>query len=347
MKFEKKDFGKTTDGQQVHLCTIENNNGMSAKVSTYGAILVSLIVPDKNGDCADVVMGYDSAEEYIGDIATYFGSTVGRYAGHILGSKFTLDGKEYKLAANDGVNHIHGGVVGFNKGLWTAREVQAEDAIGVELNYLSKDGEEGYPGNLNVTVTYWLTDENELKIFYQGASDKATPVSLTNHTYFNLAGHGSGDILLHELMIDADSFNPVDDTLAPVSPVESLTDTPLDFRQSTSIGLRIAKVATGYDHNYALNNTDGSVRLVSKLIDPKSGRAMEVHSTEPALQLYSGNFLDGTIKAKGGAVYNKHGAVCLETQQFPDAPNNPNYPSSIIQAGEKYIQKTIFKFTNI
>ena len=347
MKFEKEDFGQTTDGQQVYLCTIENNKGMAAKISTYGGILVSLIVPDKNGDCADVVMGYDSVEGYINDSATYFGSTVGRYAGHILGSRFTLDGTEYKLSANDGVNHIHGGVSGFNKALWGAKEVNADGAVGVELNYLSKDGEEGYPGNLNVTVTYWLTDENELKIFYQGISDKATPVSLTNHTYFNLAGHGSGDILSHELMIDADSFNPVDETLAPLKELESLTDTDLDFRQRTSIGLRIAEVPTGYDYNYALNNTDGSVRLVAELVNPKSGRAMEVHSTEPALQLYSGNFLDGTIKGKGGAVYNKHGAVCLETQQFPDTPNNPNYPSAIIQAGENYIQKTIFKFINI
>ncbi len=244
---------------------------MTAKVTTFGGILVSLVVPDKNGNCADVVMGYDNLHEYINDTATYFGSTVGRYAGHILGSRFTLDAIEYKLAANDGANHLHGGNRGFNKVVWDAKEIQTDDAVAVELSYLSKDGEEGYPGNLNVSVTYSLTDENELKIDYQAVSDKATPVSLTNHSYFNLAGHDSGDILLHELMIDADSFNPVDETLAPLRELESLTNTDLDFRQRTSIGLRIAEVPSGYDHNYALNNADDSVRLVAELVDPKSG----------------------------------------------------------------------------
>ena len=344
MEVKKEVFGKTNKGREVYLYTLKNNNGMTAKVTTFGGILVLLVIPDKDGNSSDVVMGYDSLEEYINDTATYFGSTVGRYAGHIVGAKFTLDGREYKLAANDGANHLHGGNRGYNKVVWDSEEIQIANSVGVELKYLSKDGEERYPGNLNVSVTYSLTDDNELRIDYEAVTDKATPVSLTNHSYFNLAGHGSGDVLSHELMIAADNFNPAGDDLAPTGEVRSVKNTGMDFTQPTAVGARIAEVPGGYDHNYALNNTDGSTALAASLTCPKTGRMMEVYTTEPALQFYGGNFLDGTIKGKGGAIYNKHGALCLEAQQFPDAPNNPHFPSAILEPNQKYTQKTIYKF---
>ncbi len=343
MIVEKEVFGKTSEGIEVNLYTLINVNGMCARIINYGAILVSLEVPSRNGDCTDITLGYDNLEQYIADNSTYFGATVGRYAGHIVGGRFTLDGIEYTLAKNDGSNHLHGGNRGFNKVIWNAQEIKSPDRIGVKLSYLSKDGEEGYPGNLNVTVKYTLTDKNELQISYKAETDKPTPVNLTHHSYFNLAGHNCGDILSHELMINADYFNPAGPDLAPTGEIKSVKDTPMDFTQPAVIGSRIGDVPGGYDHNYALNDTSTSLTLAAIVREPITGQKMEVYTNEPALQFYTGNFLDGKIKGKEGTVYKKHAALCLEAQQFPDAPNKPQFPTAIIKPGQKYIQKTVYK----
>ena len=343
MIVKKEVFGKTSEGMEVNLYKLINVNSMCARIINYGAILVSLEVPGRNGVCTDIILGYDNLEQYIADNSTYFGATVGRYAGHIVGGRFTLDGTEYTLAKNDGSNHLHGGNRGFNKVIWSAQEIKSPGETGVKLTYLSKDGEEGYPGNLNVTVKYTLTDNNELQISYKAETDKPTPVSLTHHSYFNLAGHNCGDILSHELMIDADYFNPANPDLAPTGEIKSVKDTPMDFTQPLTIGSRIGDVPGGYDHNYVLNDTSTSLTLAAIVKEPMTGRKMEVYTTEPALQLYTGNFLDGKIKGKEGAIYKKHDALCLETQQFPDAPNKPQFPPAIIKPGQKYIQKTVYK----
>ena len=343
MNIKKEVFGKTPEGREVNLYTLTNVNGMSARIINYGAILVSLEVPGRNGVYSDITLGYDNLEHYIADNSTYFGATVGRYAGHIVGGRFILDGTEYTLAKNDGSNHLHGGNRGFNKVLWNTRGIKSTEGIGVELTYLSKDGEEGYPGNLDVTVTYLLTDNNELQIIYKAETDKSTPVNLTHHSYFNLAGHNCGDILSHELMINADYFNPAGPDLAPTGEIKSVKDTPMDFTQPVVIGSGIEDVPGGYDHNYVLNDTSTSLTLAAFVREPTTGRIMEVYTTEPALQFYTGNFLDGKIKGKEGAIYKKHAALCLETQQFPDAPNNPQFPSAIIKPGQIYTQQTVYK----
>ncbi len=343
MTIKKEVFGETSEGMEVNLYTLINVNGMCAGIINYGAILVSLEVPGRNGACTDITLGYDNLEQYIADNSTYFGATVGRYAGHIVGGRFMLDGTEYTLAKNDGSNHLHGGNRGFNKVIWNAQEINSHDETGVKLTYLSKDGEEGYPGNLKVTVKYTLTDNNELQISYEAETDKPTPVSLTHHSYFNLAGHNCGDILSHELMINADYFNPAGPDLAPTGEIKSVEDTPMDFIRPVTIGSRIVDVPGGYDHNFQLNDTSASLTLAAIVKEPISGRKMEVYTTEPALQLYTSNFLDGKIKGKEGAVYKKHDALCLEAQQFPDAPNKPQFPPSIIKPDQKYIQKTVYK----
>ncbi len=345
MEGTKQRFGETNDGQEVFLYTLRNDAQMTARITNYGAILVSLEVADKHGAFADVVLGYDRLEDYINDKATYFGSTVGRYAGHIVGAKFTLDGQEYALSANDGANHLHGGFRGFNKIVWDAQEGQTAAGAEVKLQLLSQDGEEGYPGNLQVAVTYCLRDDNALQITYEAQADKSTPVSLTNHSYFNLAGHGRGDVLEHELQINADHYNRNRADLTPLGRLEPVTGTAMDFTQSVAIGARIAECGGGYDHNYALNDPGASPSVAARLCERRSGRLMEIHSTEPALQLYSGNFLDGSIHGKHGATYDKHGGVCLEVQQFPDAPNNSHLPSAILRPGETYQQKSLYRFS--
>lgn len=343
MSVEKQPFGQTADGEQVDLYTLSNPGGVRAGITNYGGILVLLEVPGRDGKVADVTLGFDTLDEYIKG-HPYFGATVGRYANRIGKGKFTLDGVEYKLATNNGENHLHGGVKGFDKVVWEAEEVKAEDAVGVKLSYLSKDGEEGYPGNLSCTVIYTLTKNNELKITYEAQTDKATVVNLTHHSYFNLAGQGSGDILGHELMLAADRYTPVDEGLIPTGELRSVKDSPMDFTRPTAIGSRIGQVAGGYDHNYVLNSSGGQLALAARVYEPKSGRVMEIYTTEPGVQFYTGNFLDGSVTGKGGKVYKKHYGFCLETQHFPDSPNKANFPSVVLRPGEKYTHVTVHKF---
>jgi len=347
---EKHAFGKTPDGTPVELYTLTNANGLEAKITNYGGIVVSLLVPDRDGKPGDVVLGYETLEEYI-ENNPYFGTLVGRYGNRIARGKFTLEGIEYTLAQNDGENHLHGGPKGFDKVVWKADAVRSKKSVGLKLTYLSKDGEEGYPGNLSVTVVYTLTNDNELKIEYTAVTDKVTIVNLTHHGYFNLAGAGLGDILGHELMIKADRFTPVDKGLIPTGELRSVKGTPMDFTQAVAIGARIDQAAEqlvlggGYDHNWVLNNGDGSLALAARVYEPTTGRVMEVYTTEPGIQFYSGNFLDGSITGKGGKVYEYRYGFCLETQHFPDSPNKPDFPSTVLKPGETYTTTTIYTFS--
>lgn len=345
MTINVESFGKTPDGQEVELYTLANINGMRARITNYGAILVSLEVPDKAGKLADITLGYDTLDGYL-TRHPYFGSTVGRYANRIGGAKFKLNDVEYTLAANNGPNHLHGGIKGFDKVVWKLEEIKAEsDKALVKLSYLSKDGEEGYPGNLACTVTYTLTKGGELKISYEAETDKTTIVNLTNHSYWNLAGQGNGDILGHELMLNADKYSPVDEALIPTGEIRSVKDTPMDFTRPMTIGSRIGQVEGGYDHNYVLNNSGGGgLALCAKVYEPTSGRIMEIYTTEPGVQFYTGNFLDGSITGKSDRIYRKHYGFCLETQHFPDSPNKPDFPSVVLNPGDKYMTNTTYKF---
>lgn len=342
MGISRISFGATAAGQPVDLYVLTNSNGLIAKVITYGAILTELHVPDKAGRMADVVLGFDNLTQYLGK-HPHFGATTGRFANRIAKGKFTLDGKQYTLATNNGPNHLHGGPKAFDKAMWRGEGFEAADGSGVRLNYLSPDGEENYPGNLSTTVIYTLTKNNELKIDYRATTDKATPVNLTNHSYFNLAGAGDGDILRHELMLNAERYTPVDETLIPMGEIATVKGTPLDFTKSTAIGARIVQVKGGYDHNYVLNSSDGSLALAAIARESKSGRVMEVHTTQPGVQLYTANFLDGSLRGIGGT-YGKHAGFCLETQHFPDSVNRPNFPSTILRPGETYRQTTVHRF---
>ncbi len=348
---EKKPFGKTPDGQPVDLYVLTNKNGVEAAITNYGGAVVSLKVPDRNGKFADVVLGYDSLDGYVND-KSYFGAIVGRYGNRIGHAQFSLDGKTYTLAKNNGENSLHGGIKGFNKAVWAAKELPAKNGQSLELTYPSKDGEEGFPGNLHVRVVYTLTDSNELKIEYSATTDKKTVVNLTNHTYFNLAGPGSGDILGHQLVIEADKFTPVDASLIPTGEFRDVQGTPLDFRKATAIGVRIdqddeqLKLGHGYDHNFVLRRAAGApISLAARVVEPNTGRVLEVWTTEPGVQFYTGNFLDGTARGKGGLTYARRSAFCLETQHFPDSPNQPKFPSVVLNPGEKYSTTTTYKFT--
>jgi aldose 1-epimerase len=345
MGIRKESFGQTPDGQPVDLYTLTSVHGIKAKITNYGGIVVSLGVPDSNGKFADVTLGYDKLDGYIKNNSPYFGVTVGRYANRIGKAKFTLNGVEYKLAANNGENHLHGGIKGFDKVVWDANEVKTKDEVGLKLTYMSKDGEEGYPGNLVCIVTYTLTKNDELKISYEAFTDKPTVVNLTNHAYWNLAGQGTSDILGHELMLNADKYTPVDKGLIPTGEIKSVKDSPMDFTKAMTIGSRIDKVEGGYDHNYVLKSGGGSLALCARVYEPKSGRVMEVYTTEPGIQLYTGNFLDGSITGKAGKVYKKNYGFCLETQHFPDSPNKPEFPSVVLNPGEKYTTVTVYKFS--
>jgi aldose 1-epimerase len=347
----KSSFGKTPDGQDVDLYLLTNKNGMEAAISTYGGTVVSLKVPDRGGKFADVVLGYDSVDGYVAD-KVFFGATIGRYGNRIAHAQFSLDGKTYTLAKNNGENTLHGGVKGFNKVLWTAKEVPSKAGQALELTYLSKDGEEGFPGNLNVRVVFTLTDTNELKIEYSATTDKDTVVNLTNHSYFNLAGQGTGDILGHQLMLVADKFTPVDSGLIPTGELRSVEGTPFDFRKSTAIGARInqddeqLKLGKGYDHNFVLRRPAApAMSLAARVAEPMSGRVLEVWTTEPGIQFYTGNFLDGSAHGKGGQAYGLHAGFCLETQHFPDSPNQPKFPSVVLKPGARYHTTTIYKFS--
>jgi aldose 1-epimerase len=349
-KMEKQSFGKTSDGQAVELYTLTNAGGASVSIMNYGGTVVSLKVPDKSGAMGDVVLGFDTFDPYPTQ-SPYFGALIGRYGNRIGHGRFKLDGVEYKLPKNNGDNTLHGGVRGFDKRIWTVKDVSNGGVPAIELNYLSKDGEEGFPGNLNATVTYTWTDAKELKLDYVATTDKDTVVNLTNHTYFNLAGEGQGDILAHEVMIDADRFTPVDAGLIPTGELKPVERTPFDFRKPTAIGARIndndqqLKYGKGYDHNWVLNHGATTPVLAARITDPKTGRVMEVLTVEPGLQFYTGNFLDGTIKGKGGKTYVQRGAFCMETQHFPDSPNKPSFPSTELKPGAKYQTSTIYRFS--
>ena len=347
MSANEESFGKTSEGREVNLYTLTNTNGLRAKITNYGAILVSLEVPDRDGNLADITLGFDALDGYLAG-HPHFGATVGRYANRIGKAKFELDGVEYKLAANNGENHLHGGIKGFDKVVWKPEDLWANDNEALlKMSYISEDDEEGYPGNLACTVTYTLTKDNELKINYEAQTDKTTVVNLTNHSYFNLAGQGTGDILGHELTLNADKYTPVDEGLIPTGEIRSVKDSPMDFTLPMSIGSRIEQVGDGYDHNYVLNSGPdlSGLALAARAYEPTSGRVMEIYTTEPGVQLYTGNFLDGSLTGKAGKVYKKHYAFCLETQHFPDSPNKPNFPSVVLLPGQKYTTVTVHKFS--
>jgi len=343
MSIKKSVYGKMADGRVVHLFKLENKNGVKVEIIEYGGIITKLFAPDKDGKFADIVLGYETLEEYIKN-SPYFGAIVGRYANRISKGEFFINGKKYKLSVNDGKNHLHGGIKGFDKVLWKGKEVKRDDGIGVELNYLSKDGEEGYPGNLNVKVIYFLNNKNELIVSYEATTDKPTPLNLSNHSYFNLKEAGEGDILNHILTINADYYTEVNNELIPTGRLLPVANTPFDFRTPHKIGERIGKVKGGYDHNFVLNKKNKELSFAVRLEEPSSGRILEIYTTQPGLQFYSGNFLDGSITGKYGKRYFKHYALCLETQHFPDSPNHKNFPNTILNPGERYFQKTIYRF---
>ena len=344
---EAKPFGKTKDGTPVNVYTLISARALKVRLIDYGATLISVETPDKDGKVANITLGFPTLEGYL-QRHPYFGSTVGRYGNRIAGGKFKLDGKEYSLATNNGPNHLHGGLKGFDAVMWKAEPVKQPSAVGVKFTYTSKDGEEGYPGKLDVTVTYTLTNNNELKIDYEAKTDKATVVNLTNHAYWNLAGAGSGDILKHELTINADKYLPIDDTSIPTGKPADVKGTPLDFTTPHAIGERIGELkkephkTKGYDHCYVLRGQDGKLALAARAKDPASGRIMEIFTTEPGVQLYCGNFLGGGA-GEGG--YKQHDAFCLETQHYPDSPNQPQFPSTALRPGETYKSTTVHKFS--
>lgn len=341
----KSSFGKLPDGTEIEQYTLTNAKRAIAKIITYGATLTELHVPDKTGKNADVVLGFDNLAGYLGD-HPFFGATIGRYGNRIAKGKFSIDGKEYSLFLNNGPNSLHGGKIGFNRKVWKAEPLKVAHGAAVKFSYVSPDGEEGYPGTLAVHVTYELTDDNALKITYHAVTDKPTVVNLTNHSYFNLSGAGSGDILKDVLQLDADRYTPVDSTLIPTGELKSVDGTPFDFRKPTAIGARNSQIPgiDGYDHNFVLNGEAGKVRKIGSVFDPASGRDMEIWTSEPGVQLYVGIGLNGSISGIGGA-YQKFGALCLETQHFPDSPNHANFPSTVIRPGKPYHSETIYKFS--
>ncbi|MGH9397614.1 MAG: aldose epimerase family protein [Terriglobia bacterium] len=339
------------NAQDLYLYTLTNSAGMRVGITNYGARIVSILAPDRRGNTADVAIGFDELDRYLSK-NPYFGAIVGRYGNRIAKGKFILNGVEYSLPTNGGPNSLHGGTEGFDKRFWTAQEPRP-DHPSVELSYFSPDGEESYPGDLSVKVAYTLTDDSGLRIEYTAATDKDTVINLTNHTYFNLAGEGNGSILGQEMMLNASQFTPIDASLIPTGELRRVEGTPLDFRKPIAIGQRIEeddpqlKFATWYDHNYVLDRGGPGLALAARAFDPDSGRVLEVLTTQPGVQFYTGNFLDGTISGKGGKAYTRRSAFCLETQHFPDSPNHPNFPSTVLKPGGEYRQTTIFKFSTV
>ena len=349
----KQSFGKTVGGEPIDLYSLTNKKGMEVSITNYGATVVSIQAPDRAGKTADVVLGFDTLEGYESGKA-YFGATVGRYGNRIGGGKFSLDGKTYTLPQNNGNNTLHGGITGFNKKVWKAKEMASKDGESLELSYLSPDGEEGFPGNLSVKVVFTLPAErNELIIDYRATTDKDTVLNLTNHSYFNLAGEGNGDILEQVLKLNAKKFTPVDQGLIPTGELRDVAGTPMDFTTATAIGKRINEkyeqlvVGKGYDHNWVIARAEGAkgLTLAAEAYDPKSGRQLDVLTTEPGVQFYSGNFLDGSAKGKGGKAYGQRAAFCLETQHFPDSPNHANFPSTVLKPDSVFHSKTVFRFS--
>jgi aldose 1-epimerase len=341
-------FGRTPDGRSIDLITLRNNKKTEVRFMTYGGIILSIKTADKDGTLDDITLGYDTSEAYANN-STYFGALIGRYANRIANASFTLDGQKYTLPANNGVNSLHGGK-GWDQALWTADAFQGASGVGAVLTLTSPDGDQGYPGEVKATVTYLLNDDNEFKVTYEATTSKPTVINLTQHTYFNLAGTKANDILGHQLMINADRYTPVDDTLIPTGVLAPVDGTPFDFRTPTAIGARINEPneqltrGKGYDHNWVLNRTGNGLEHAAHVIEPVTGRRLDISTTEPGIQFYSGNFLDGTITGKGGKVYIQRGGFCLETQHFPDSPNQPSFPSTTLRPGETYHSETVFKF---
>ncbi|MDX5419359.1 MAG: galactose mutarotase [Hymenobacteraceae bacterium] len=341
-------FERELDGKQVRLYFLKNRNGLEMAVTNYGAKVVSLLVPDKEGRFEDIVLGFDNLDGYLNANEPYFGATIGRYGNRIAKGKFTLNGRQYELQTNNAPNHLHGGKKGFNAHVWDTKQV---DEHIIEFSRMSPDGEEGYPGNLQVKMIYTLTDDNEFKVTYVAETDQSTVINLTHHSFFNLHGAGNGDINDHVLMINADAYTPVDNTLIPTGEIEKVDGTPMDFRNPTEIGKRVdenfeqLKFGKGYDHNWVLKESSSTENLAATVWEPVSGRFMEVYTTEPGLQFYGGNFLDGKDKGKGGKPYTFRSALCLETQHFPDSPNQPGFPSTVLNPGEKYQHTAIYKFS--
>ena len=348
MSIQSRPFGKTKDGVEVDQYTLSNSHGIRVRIVTYGAIVTSVETPDRNGRLGEVTLGFDTLDGYLAG-HPYFGAIAGRVANRIAGGRFSIDGVKYKLATNNGVNHLHGGVKGFDKAVWKAEPVEVRDSVGVKLTHLSPDGDEGYPGNLSVTVVYMLSEANELTIDYTSQTDKATPINLTNHAYWNLADGGKSDVLEHRLTLFADRFLPVDEGSIPTGELREVKGSPMDFIKESTIGARIADVGGtpgGYDHCYVLKKLSGGgpLRLAAKVVEPNSGRVMEVFTTEPAVQLYTGNYLDGTLKSRG-AVFEKRHGFCLEAQHYPDSINQPAFPSTLLKPGETYRQTTVHRFS--
>ena len=346
----KESFGKNADDENIDLYTLRNAKGVEAKITNLGGILVSLKVPDRNGKFDDVVLGFNDLDSYLKP-HPYFGALIGRYGNRIAKGRFTLNGVEYKLAVNNGENHLHGGIKGFDKVIWAGRESRTKAGPAVVLTYLSKDGEEGYPGNLNVTVVYTLTNNNELKIDYSATTDKDTVINLTHHSYFNLAGEGNGDILNHRVLINATRFLPTDPGSIPTGELRKVTGTPFDFLKLTAIGARInqeeeqLKLGNGYDHTWIINGRPETLRLAAQAFDPTSSRRMQVWTTEPGMQFYTGNFLDGTLTGKSGKIYQRRYGFCFETQHYPDSPNQPAFPTTTLKKGTTYRSTTIYRFS--
>ena len=352
LKIDKIQFGETMDGTGVDQFILSNNNGMEVRIITYGGVITSWTAPDKNGDYKDIVLGYNTLAEYEAE-TPYFGALIGRYGNRIAKGKFSLDDQKYTLAVNNGVNHLHGGLKGFDKVVWDAKTIVSDSTVSLELSYLSKDMEEGYPGNLETKVTYTLNNKDELSVNYEATTDKPTIVNLTQHSYFNLTADFNQDILGHELVINADSFLPVDNTLIPTGEFRDVTGTPFDFKTSKAIGIHIdneniqLKNGLGYDHCWVLNDQNTGVRFVASAYEPVSGRLLEVFSDEPGIQFYSGNFLDGTLPSKNKGMYQHRTGFCFETQHYPDSPNQKNFPSVRLDPGEKYNSKTVFRLSAV
>jgi aldose 1-epimerase len=346
----REPFGALPDGTAVELFTLTNSSGMEVKVTNFGGIITTLKVPDRDGKLDDITLGFDSIDGYLKG-SPYFGALIGRYGNRIGKAQFSIDGETFKLPANDGPNTLHGGVKGFDKVVWQAESFEREGERGVVFTYTSPDGEEGFPGTLTSRVTYTLTDKNELAFDYHATTDKPTVVNLTQHAYFNLAGHSSGDVLGHQLQLNASRYTPVNNVLIPTGELAAVEGTPFDFRSLTAIGARIEdghtqlKHGGGYDHNFVLDREGDGLALAARVEEPTSGRVMEVHTTQPGIQFYSGNFLDGTLTGKGGHAYQKRSGFCLETQHYPDSPNQASFPSTVLRPGEEYSSRTVYTFS--
>ena len=347
----KESFGTTSTGENIDIYTLKNANGVETRITNYGGIVVSLKIPDRNNKFDDVVLGFNDLESYLTKNNPYFGAIIGRYGNRIGKGRFKLNGVEYKLAVNNGENHLHGGIKGFDKVIWTGRSMSTRSGPAVVLTYTSKDGEEGYPGNLRVTVTYTLTRKNELKIDYSATTNKDTVINLTHHSYFNLLGEGNGDILNHQVQINANSFVPTDAGSIPTGELRKVANTPFDFLYAKQIGARInqddeqLKFGNGYDHTWVINGRPGTLRLAGGAYESTTGRIMEVWTTEPGMQFYTGNFLDGSVTGKSGKPYERRSGFCFETQHYPDSPNQPSFPTTTLKRGAIYRSTTIYRFS--